>query len=154
MRVKTLALAAALAATSLAVTSASASDKSDVMATVNRYNDDVNKNDSKSANALCTDQVIIIDDFAPHAWQGATACSDWWNALDADNKKNGITDGIVTIGKPWHVTITGDRGYAVFPTHYTYKLKGKPVTEQGVWTFAMQKLAASWRIAGWAWAQH
>ncbi len=154
MRMKTLALAAALAATSLAVTPASASDKSDVMATVNQYNDDFNKNDSKSANALCTDQTIVIDDFAPHAWQGATACSDWWNALDADNKKNGITDGIVTIGKPWHVTITGDRGYAVFPTHYTYKLKGKPVTEQGVWTFAMQKLAAGWRIAGWAWAQH
>ena len=72
MRVKTLALAAALAATSLAVTSASASDKSDVMATVNQYNDDFNKNDSKSANVLCSDQVIIIDDFAPHAWQGAT----------------------------------------------------------------------------------
>jgi len=32
--------------------------------------------------------------------------------------------------------------------------QGKPVTEQGVWTFAPQKLAAAWRIAGWAWAQH
>jgi hypothetical protein len=52
------------------------------------------------------------------------------------------------------VTVTGDRGYAVYPSHYSYKLNGKSVVEQGVWTFAMQKAAGGWRIAGWAWAQH
>jgi len=35
-----------------------------------------------------------------------------------------------------------------------HKLNGKKVTEQGVWTFAMQKTAPGWRLAGWAWAQH
>ena len=154
MSIRALALVAALGAASLAATPTLASDKTDVVATIKQYNDDFNKNDSQSAYALCTDKTIIIDDFVPHAWQGATTCSDWWNALDADNKKAGITGGTVTLGKPWHVTITGDRGYAVYPTHYTYKLNGKPVTEQGVWTFALQKLAAGWRIAGWAWAQH
>jgi len=33
-------------------------------------------------------------------------------------------------------------------------MKGKPTTEHGVWTFALQKQAQGWRIAGWAWAQH
>ena len=138
----------------MTATGAAASDKSDVVAAINRYNDDFNKGDAKSAAAICTPQVIIIDDFAPHAWQGATACTDWWKALGADSKKNGITEPKVTLGTAWHVSVTGDRAYAVYPTQYSYKLKGKPTTEKGVWTFAMQKTSDGWHIAGWAWAQH
>ena len=154
MRIALLNSAAALTIALLAATSASASDKSDVAAAINRYNDSFNKGDAKTAEAICTAQTIIIDDFAPHAWQGASTCADWWNALNADNKKNGITEPKVTLGKAWHVAVTGDRAYAVYPTHYDYKLNGKATTEQGVWTFALQKTADGWRIAGWAWAQH
>ncbi|SRR5258706_3514015 len=149
MRKAILALAAALIAVP-----ALASDEADVAATVKQYNDDFNKGDVKSAVAFCTDKTFIIDDFAPHAWQSANSCMDWAQGLAAADKKDGITNEAVTLGKAWHVAVTGDHGYAVYPTHYSYKLKGKPVTEQGVWTFAMQKLASGWRIAGWAWAQH
>jgi len=154
MRISAIALAVALTASAWSVTAAAASDTSDIAATINQYNNAFNKNDAKTANALCTSQTIIIDDFAPHAWQGATTCDDWWKALEDSDKKGGVTDGIVTLGKAWHVTVTGDRGYAVYPSHYSYKLNGKSVVEQGVWTFAMQKAAGGWRIAGWAWAQH
>jgi ketosteroid isomerase-like protein len=154
MRSANLATIFSLTFTFLAATSAAASDKSDVEAAINRYNDSFNKDDAKAAEAICTPQTFIIDDFAPHAWQGVTTCSDWWNALGADNKKNGITGPNVTLGKAWHITVTGDRAYAVYPTHYAYKLKGKPTTEAGVWTFALQKMSDGWHIAGWAWAQH
>jgi ketosteroid isomerase-like protein len=154
MRTSTIAFAFMLSASAWGATSAAASDTADIAATINQYNNAFNKNDIKAADALCTSQTIIIDDFAPHAWQGATTCGDWWKALSDSDKKSGITDGIVTLEKAWHVTATGDRGYADFPAHYSYKLNGKPVVEQGVWTFAMQKTAAGWRIAGWAWAQH
>ncbi len=127
---------------------AAASDTSDVMTIIAQYN-------SNFAASLCAPQTVIIDDFSPHVWQGAAACSNWSNDLDAYNKKNGITFvSLVTLGKPWHVTVTVDRAYAVYPTSYSYKRNGKPVTEKGVWTFALQKLAEGWRIAGWTWAQH
>jgi SnoaL-like domain len=126
-----------------------------VMATVHQFIDAFNKGDAKSALALCDSRVSIIDDFPPHEWQGSTACSDWVNAYGADAKKNGITDGNVTLGMPWHVYATGGRGYVVVPVTYTYKQKGKPVTESGsVFTVALKKVAAGWRITGWAWAQH
>jgi len=152
MRARNLTLCIAL--TALGLTPALASDKTDIAATINQYNDAFNKNDAKTANALCTSQTVIIDDFAPHAWQGATTCDDWWKALGVSDKNQGISNEIVTLGKAWHLTVTGDRGYAVYPTHYSYKLNGKAVVEQGVWTFAMKKEAGGWRIAGWAWAQH
>ena len=126
---------------------ATASDRSDVIKTIVQYN-------SNFAATLCAPQTVIVDDFPPHVWQGADACSNWSSDLDVYNKKRGITFvSIVALGKPWHVTVTGDRAYAVYPTHYFYKLNRKPVTEQGVWTFALQKLAEGWRITGWTWAQ-
>ncbi|MGH6877735.1 MAG: YybH family protein [Rhizomicrobium sp.] len=153
MRGSILIMVGALALTPLVVTPALASDKADVMATVKQYDDAFNKNDMKAWDALCSDQPVIIDDFAPHVWQGANTCSDWWNALDAANRKSGMSDGKVALGDPWHVAITGDHAYAVYPTRYSYMMDGKAVSERGVWTLVLQKKPAGWRITGWAWAQ-
>jgi ketosteroid isomerase-like protein len=155
MRKVILALAAAFAATPLAVGHAATSDQNDVMAAVKQFDDSFNKGDMNVAVSACAPQTIIIDDFPPHAWQGANSCSSWWTALFAYDKAAGMSNENVTIGAPRHVDVTGDRAYVVVPATYTYKQKGKPVTESdAVWTFAMQKLASGWRIAGWAWAQH
>lgn len=129
-----------------------ASDASDVAATVQKYDDAFNKGDGASANALCTNDALILDDFAPHIWQGQKACSAWWDALGAHDQAEGNTGDIVKLGKPLHLSVTGDRAYAVYPTRYTYKKKGKPVLEHGEWTLVLQRSAGSWRIAGWAWA--
>jgi ketosteroid isomerase-like protein len=116
--------------------------------------DGFNKGDTKTAVAACAEQTSIIDEFPPHEWHGAGACAKWANDFDADAKKNGITDGIVTLGTPRHVDITGDRAYVVVPASYTFKKKGKPAKETGsTLTLALQKEASGWRISGWAWAK-
>jgi hypothetical protein len=139
----------------LAVAPAIASEKTDVMAPVHQFFDNLNKGDMKTALAACAAPSSIIDEFPPHHWQGATACADWANDFDADSKKNGITDSIVTLAEPRHVDITGDRAYVVVPATYTYKQNGKPMTEAGsIFTAALQKVAAGWRMTGWAWAKH
>lgn len=74
---------------------------------------------------------------------------------DADAKKNGITDGLVTLGTPKHVDVAADRAYVVIPSGYAYKRQGKPVEEKGsLFTFALRKEAAGWRIIGWSWAKN
>jgi len=125
------------------------------MATVHQFIDGFNKGDTKGALAACASPVSIIDDFPPHVWHGPTACAVWSNAYDENAKQNGITDGIVTLGTPWHVDVTGDRAYVVVPVTYTYKQNGKAVRESGsVYTVALKKIATRWRITGWAWARH
>ena len=77
------------------------------------------------------------------------------NDYNADATKNGITDGIVTLSKPRHIDVTGDRAYVVVPANYTYKKKGKLVKEIGsMFTFALQKGEAGWRITGWTWSKN
>ena len=142
-------------AVALLVTPAVASDKTDVMAIVNRFNDSMNKGDVKTALTTCADPTSIIDEFPPYGWHGAKACEEWANDFDAFNKKNEITDPLATLGKPRHVDITGDRAYAVIPATYTYKEKGKKVAESGsVLTVALHKASGGWIITAWTWSKH
>jgi hypothetical protein len=135
--------------------SAAATEQAAVMRSVHQFVDGFNTGDTKSALAACASPVSIIDEFPPHEWHGPTACADWSNAYDANAKKNGITDGFVTLGSPWHVDVTADRAYVVVPVKYAYKQYGKPVIEpSSVFTVALKKVAAGWRITGWTWARH
>jgi SnoaL-like domain len=132
-----------------------ASEQTDVMATVNQLVEAFNKGDTKSLLASCIDEMCIIDEFPPHEWHGAGTCTKWLADYDADARKNGISDGAVTIGKPRHVDVTADRAYVVVPANYTYKQHGKSMKEIGsIWTFALQKVEGSWRVTGWAWAKY
>ena len=130
-----------------------ASDATDIMAVINKMNDAMNKNDAKTAAATYTDDAAIIDEFPPHFWSGANVFNAWNDDFGVVAKKNGLTDPFVKTGKASHLSVNGDRAYAVVPTVYTFKEKGKPVTENGLWTFAMQKDGGAWKIAGWAWSR-
>jgi len=130
---------------------ASASDKSDVMATVNQFIDGFNKGDEKSALAACAPHAAIIDEFPPHAW---SSCSEWAAAFAAQAKKEGITEPVVTLGTARHDEVTGDRAYVVTPATFAFKLHGKPTTETGaVFTAALQKTAGAWHITAWTWSE-
>jgi len=125
-----------------------------VMSTVKQFVDSFNKGDAKAAVAACADQTIIIDEFPPHEWHGAGACSTWMNDYDTDAKKNAITDGVVTLGKPKHVDVSGDHAYVVIPADYAYKKGGKPAKEtNSILTVVLQKGGAGWRITGWSWSK-
>jgi hypothetical protein len=139
----------------LAVGTAAATEQTDVMLTVHQFIDGFNKGDAKMMVAACADQASIIDEFPPHEWHGAGACSKWLSDFDADAKKSDITDGSVTLGNARHVDVTADRAYVVALVDYTFKEKGKVNKETGsIITIALQKGGAGWRITGWAWAKH
>ena len=141
-------------AVTVAVASATADDKTDVMVTINQFVDNFNKGDAKAAEA-CAAQTSIIDEFAPHEWHGAGACLTWMKDYDIDAKKNAITDGVVTLGKPKHLDIDGIYAYVVIPSEYSFKKQGKPVKEKdSAFTFALKKGPAGWKITGWSWAKN
>jgi ketosteroid isomerase-like protein len=145
----------AFVAVALVSAPAAASEKTDAMATVRQFVQAFNKGDAKTAVAACADETSIIDEFPPHEWHGAGACSKWMNDYDADARKNGITAGSVTLGAPLHVDVTAGRAYVVVPANYTFKQKGKEVRETGsTLTVVLQKGESGWRITAWAWTKH
>ena len=133
--------------------SAVASDKDDVVATVNQYLNNLDDKTLDKALAVCDSQVSIIDEFPPHEWHGPTACADWWKAYNAYNEKSGITDGDAPLGTPWTVDVTGDRAYFVAPMTYTFKQHGKPVKETASFAVSLKRTPTGWRITGWAFSK-
>ena len=142
-----------LALSVLAASPAAADENTDVMVPVHQFIDGFNKGDVKTAVAACADQTSIIDEFPPYEWNGAGACAKWAADYDADTKKNGITPGPVTLARPRHINVAGDRAYVVVPTDYAFTQKGKAVKQtHATLTVALQKGAAGWRIVAWTWS--
>jgi hypothetical protein len=151
--VKTILMAVVVAASAAAQTGTDR--EAAVLSTVSQFVDSFNKGDTKTAAAACAEQTSIIDEFPPHEWHGVAACLTWLNDYDVDAKKNAITDGFVTLGKPRHIDITSERAYLVVPADYVYKKDGKPVKETGsMLVLALRKDASGWRITGWSWAKN
>ena len=124
-----------------------ASDRGEIMAVLNQWND----SDEAKAAAACADDASVIDDIPPFEWHGPGACSKWQKDYDAYLQKEGITDATGTVGKFRQLIITGDRAYAVVPTTFAYTKSGKPTKVSATTTFTLHKTAAGWRITGWAW---
>lgn len=133
---------------------AAAADQTDVMSVVHHWVAAFNQGDMQAMAATCSDQASIIDDFPPHVWTGAGACTRWASDFQSFVRKTGSSDQAVTVGKPWHVDVTAGLAYVVAPTNYSFKHNGKPVQQGGVVTLALQKSTAGWQVIGWAWADH
>ena len=149
-------LLAALALIALCAGPSAAADvRQEVMASVNRFVEGFNKGDVEAALAVYTDDMVILDEFPPHVWQGAGAGAAWFHDYDADAKQKAITDGVVTLAKARHIDVDGDHAYVVVPANYLFKKQGKPVKEIGsVLTLSLQKGEAGWKLNGWAWAKN
>ncbi|MEP7244933.1 MAG: hypothetical protein ABI885_14810 [Gammaproteobacteria bacterium] len=154
MKQMTLKIALALAAAMLTAGPAAASEQDDVMKVVRQWMDSLNKGDTKSAIAACAEETSIVDEFPPHEWHGRGTCAKWVADLTAFNQSLGLTDGVTKIGKPKRVDVTADRAYVVVPTDYRFKENGKAGAEIGaLFTVALHKGQAGWRITGWAWSR-
>ena len=87
----------------LAAGPAAASEKTDVMGTIQRFIDAFNKGDMKSATALCAEQTSIIDDFAPHEWHGVGACSRWGKGYEAADDVAAIVAAGIIAWNGWQL---------------------------------------------------
>jgi hypothetical protein len=135
----------------LAASTAFASDASDVMATVEKWIGDYNKGNMKPFVTACAPRATVIDDFPPYAWP---TCTDWINALEANNKASHATGGSISLGKPSHTEVTEDHAYMVYPATFSGNEKGKSVVYKGTWTMTLHKARGGWAITGSAWAGH
>src|SRR5262245_4215455 len=124
----------------------------DPLVAVRQYINAFNKGDGPAMAAVF--QGCILDGMAPHVWQGPTATQDWYRDVLIEGQQHGASGYVVTLGEPLHNNVTGERAYVVVPASMTFTVHGKQVTQTGaIFTVALHKLAAGWRIAAWAWAK-
>jgi ketosteroid isomerase-like protein len=124
------------------------------LAAVQQYIDAFNQGDAKAMAGKCADTMHILDGMWPHVWHGPTAAEDWYADALAEGEHHGVTDYHIGLGEPHHVDVSGDYAYVVVPATLDYNLQGKHVNQTGaVFTVALRKLDADWRITAWAWSR-
>jgi len=145
-------VAAVMAAALLVCGAANASDRTDAMAVVHKWVEAFNQGDGKTGASYCADDAIVIDDFAPHVWQGPGACANWYKDYLAYVSKERISSASVGLGKSRHLDIDSGYAYLVTPTTLSFTKDGKPVTDKAIVTMSLKKGSSGWQITGWAWA--
>jgi hypothetical protein len=121
-------------------------------AAVRSFMDGFNSGDmAKSAAINSPSGTSIIDEFAPYTWSGPKAFDEWSAAFDADSKALGVTEPKVTLGKPIVKNVTAAQAYLIYPSLYTYKLKGVSMHESGRIAIVLRKEDEAWKIAAWTW---
>ena len=126
----------------------------DPLATIQQYIDAFNKGDQEGMSAAFSVPGSILDGMAPHLWVGPTAAQDWYRDVLIEGEQHGASDYFVTLGEPLHNNITGDSAYVVVPATMKFKVQSQEILQTGaMFTVALRRLAAGWRIAAWAWAK-
>ena len=151
MRYLTLAALVCLVVGSGSVVSAQTADPQ-MMAPINKFMETFNKGDMAGAAATHAADVVIIDEVPPFIWRGPKAFQNWASALDADAKKQGMTEPQVTIKAATRTESDGTTAYVIVPATFRYLLKGVAMTESAQMTFILKKEGAGWLIHGWTWS--
>ena len=120
------------------------------MSTIRQYINGFNKGDPETMASAFLVPSSILDDMAPHAWQGPTASQDWHRAVLIEGEHNCASGYFVSLGEPLHNDVTGDAAYVVVPATMTFSVHGQKITQTGaIFTVALRKLAGEWRITAW-----
>jgi ketosteroid isomerase-like protein len=140
---------------SLAVGAAAGASAADaqLMAPIHKFIDSFNKGDAAGAAAThsATADLTIVDEVPPHLWNGAKAFQSWAADLDADAKKNGMTEPAVKLGAAARQESDGQNAYVVVPAIFSFKQNGKAMSEKAQMTFVLKKDASGWLIHAWTW---
>lgn len=116
----------------------------------------IEANDVRGTSAAYVAAPIVVDEFAPFTWAGPGAAAAWSHDF-ADLRRSLVATNVrVTHRAALTVDLADDgrRAYIVFPTAYTFRAKGVPTKESGIWTFVFVRAAkaAPWLIATSTWA--
>jgi ketosteroid isomerase-like protein len=123
-----------------------------VEAPIHQFIDAFDKGDIKTAAAThLASGVTIIDEVAPHLWQGPNAFMGWAGDLTKDDKAAGISGEAVTLGVVKREVVSGDMAYVIIEAVYSFKQGGKSLREPSQMTYALKKTAQGWKIAAWTW---
>jgi hypothetical protein len=137
-------LAAAMVA--LSASSAAASDKSSVQATVREMIAKMNA--GKDVSALLDADGSAIDDFAPFSWGRFT---DWGAANQTYVTQNAIANVKEKATKFRHVIVANGRAYVVLSAVWSFEQGGKIRHYPGLEVLTLHHADPGWKVDSYAW---
>jgi hypothetical protein len=121
------------------------------MVAVRQFVEGFNNGDIDLAQAACTDETSIVDDFPPHEWAGPGATTRWYREMAAMATESGMSDWSVTLAEPRHITVSDRHAYVVIPADVRWQQDGASTGRTAALTVALREEAEGWRISAFTW---
>ena len=123
----------------------------DIASTVSTFVDEVNSGRIEAALARFTNDVTIVEDFAPYRWQGPDGGSQWLTAMAANAERSGVTAVEMDLGMAQRIEVEGATGYAIFAGTVLLEGVDQTLRETGLLTFALERHSDQWLISAMTW---
>ena len=121
-----------------------------MMAPVEKIARFIASGDEACLSAFAGDDVVILENFAPHLFTGADAVVLWAKQM---REHTATLSGLAhTFGPAQDFRVDGDRAFFSLPTHWTGTANGRRFEEDGGWAFLIVEQNGEWRVRSYGWA--
>lgn len=94
--------------------------------------------------------VVIIENFAPHLFEGEDAVMRWAQVILSWHEQP--IELVHSFGPAQDLSVHGDTAFLALPTHWTGLQHGVRFNEDGGWAFVLVKEHGEWRVRSYGWA--
>ncbi len=111
----------------------------------------LNKGDEAQLAATLAPNAEIVHYTAPFRWSGPGVAKHFLADLSRAHDQQMVSGVVLTANPTKAMAVGGSHAYITFPATYAYKQKGRPVTEDGVLVFVLDKIGGAWKITSLTW---
>lgn len=111
----------------------------------------IESGDVSLLSAFASRGVVILENFAPHLFEGEDAVARWSQKILAWH----VPGDLVLkhrFGPPQDLRVQDELAFVSLPTHWSILQAGDRTEEDGGWAFVLVKEDGAWRVRGYGWA--
>jgi hypothetical protein len=103
-------------------------------------------------SAFAKTGVVIIENFAPHLFEGKDAVQRWSQKILSWHKPPSDLVLKHRFGTPQDVSVHENLAFLSLPTHWTISENDNTIEEDGGWAFVLVQEDGEWRVRSYGWA--
>ena len=107
--------------------------------------------DESLLSAFASEGVVIVENFAPHLFQGPDAVQRWSRRILSWHESGDLVLKH-TFGQPQDLSVSDDLAFVSLPTHWSFAQGEDQFEEDGGWAFVLVRKDGQWKVRSYGWA--
>jgi len=103
-------------------------------------------------SAFASKGVVIIENFAPHLFEGEDGLKRWSQKIMSWHEPPSDLVLKHSFGPPQDLSVHDDLAFLSLPTHWIISQDGDSFEEDGGWAFILVQEDGEWRVRSYGWA--
>jgi len=124
----------------------------ELLAPIEKVAQFIETGDESLLSAFASKGVVIIENFAPHLFEGADAVKRWSQKIKSWHEPPSNLVLKHSFGPVQNFKVHDGLAFLSLPTHWTISQDGDSFEEDGGWAFVLVQKDGNWRVRSYGWA--